>query len=65
MGWQIILKCQDYSEDILGENTKIKQESPRMIFIRVELKEDNWLQVGCTRRIRQSPGRSQRQETAT
>ena len=65
MGWQIILKCQDYSEDLLGENKKIKQESPPMIFIRTELKEDNWLRVGCTRMIRHCPGRTQRQRTST
>ena len=65
MGWQIISKCQDYSEDILGENTKIKQEDPRMIFIRTELKEDNRLRVGCTRMIRHCPGRTQRQRTST
>ena len=47
MGWQIILKCQDYSEDILGENTKMKLESPRMIFTRTELKKDNWFASVC------------------
>ena len=65
MGWQIILKCQDYSEHLLGENKKLKQESPPMIFISTELKEDNLLRVGCTRMIRHCPGRTQRQRTST